>query len=40
MGDSEGLHRTVRALQRLGVEVAIDNFGSGYSSLGLVRRFS
>jgi diguanylate cyclase (GGDEF)-like protein/PAS domain S-box-containing protein len=40
MGESEGLHRTVRALQRLGVEVAIDNFGSGYSSLGLVRGFS
>jgi len=40
MGDSEGLHRTVRGLQRLGVEVAIDNFGSGYSSLGLVRGFS
>jgi EAL domain-containing protein (putative c-di-GMP-specific phosphodiesterase class I) len=30
----------VRGLQRLGVEVAIDNFGSGYSSLGLVRGFS
>ena len=40
MGDSEGLHRTVRGLQRLGAEVAIDNFGSGYSSLGLVRGFS
>jgi EAL domain-containing protein (putative c-di-GMP-specific phosphodiesterase class I) len=40
MGEYEGLHRTVRALQRLGAEIAIDNFGSGYSSLGLVRGFS
>jgi len=40
MGEYEGLHRTVRALQRLGTEIAIDNFGSGYSSLGLVRGFS
>ena len=40
MGEYEGLQRTVRALQRLGTEIAIDNFGSGYSSLGLVRGFS
>ena len=37
MGESEGVHRTLAALKALGVEVAIDNFGSGYSSLGLVR---
>ena len=37
MGDSEAVHRTVRALRAMGVEIAIDNFGSAYSSLGLVR---
>ena len=40
MVESEATERSVRALQRLGVEIAIDNFGSGYSSLGLVRGFS
>jgi len=40
MAESEATERSVRALQRLGVEVAIDNFGSGYSSLGLVRGFA
>ena len=39
MGDSENIARTVRALQALGVEIAIDNFGAAYSSLGLVRGF-
>jgi diguanylate cyclase (GGDEF)-like protein/PAS domain S-box-containing protein len=37
MADSEAVHRTVRALRGMGVEIAIDNFGSAYSSLGLVR---
>jgi diguanylate cyclase (GGDEF)-like protein/PAS domain S-box-containing protein len=37
MVDSEAVHRTVRALRAMGVEIAIDNFGSAYSSLGLVR---
>jgi EAL domain-containing protein (putative c-di-GMP-specific phosphodiesterase class I) len=40
MGESDAVERTVRALHALGVEIAIDNFGSGYSSLGLVRSFS
>jgi diguanylate cyclase (GGDEF)-like protein/PAS domain S-box-containing protein len=38
--ESESLERSVRSLHRLGVEIAIDNFGSGYSSLGLVRGFA
>jgi EAL domain-containing protein (putative c-di-GMP-specific phosphodiesterase class I) len=33
----DATHRTLRALQALGVQMAIDNFGSGFSSLGLVR---
>jgi diguanylate cyclase (GGDEF)-like protein/PAS domain S-box-containing protein len=37
MQDSESAHRTLTALRALGVEIAIDNFGSGYSSLGLLR---
>jgi diguanylate cyclase (GGDEF)-like protein/PAS domain S-box-containing protein len=40
LADSDVAGRTVRALQAIGVEIAIDNFGSGYSSLGLVRGFS
>jgi diguanylate cyclase (GGDEF)-like protein/PAS domain S-box-containing protein len=37
MQDSEAAGRALRALDQLGVELAIDNFGAGYSSLGLVR---
>lgn len=37
MGYSEAVQRTVRELTTMGVQIAIDNFGSGYSSLGLVR---
>ncbi|HYC37158.1 MAG TPA: EAL domain-containing protein [Usitatibacter sp.] len=37
LADSEAVHRTVRALKVMGIEIAIDNFGSGYSSLGLLR---
>jgi diguanylate cyclase (GGDEF)-like protein/PAS domain S-box-containing protein len=40
IAESEAVERSIRALQRMGVEVAIDNFGSGYSSLGLVRGFA
>jgi EAL domain-containing protein (putative c-di-GMP-specific phosphodiesterase class I) len=40
MAESDTLERAVRALQAMGVEIAIDNFGSGYSSLGLVRGFA
>ena len=37
MQESDSIHRSVRALEKLGVEVAIDDFGVGYSALGLVR---
>ncbi|HUP30457.1 MAG TPA: EAL domain-containing protein, partial [Usitatibacter sp.] len=37
MQDSESAHRSLTALRALGVEIAIDNFGAGYSSLGLLR---
>jgi EAL domain-containing protein (putative c-di-GMP-specific phosphodiesterase class I) len=37
MDGGDAAHRTLRALQALGVQMAIDNFGSGFSSLGLVR---
>jgi EAL domain-containing protein (putative c-di-GMP-specific phosphodiesterase class I) len=40
MEASEAVERTIRALHNVGVEIAIDNFGSGYSSLGLVRGFA
>jgi diguanylate cyclase (GGDEF)-like protein/PAS domain S-box-containing protein len=37
MSDSEATHRTLRELRALGAELAIDDFGAGYSSLGLLR---
>ncbi len=37
LGDSDATHRAVRALRSLGTEIALDNFGSGFSALGLVR---
>jgi len=37
MEGSDAIHRALRALKGLGVQIAIDNFGSGLSSLGLVR---
>ena len=37
MSDSDTAHRSLRALKALGIEMAIDNFGTGFSSLGLVR---
>jgi diguanylate cyclase (GGDEF)-like protein/PAS domain S-box-containing protein len=37
MDGGDAAHRTLRGLQALGVQMAIDNFGSGFSSLGLVR---
>ncbi len=40
MQDSDAADRTVHALQGLGIQIAIDNFGTGHSSLGLVRGFS
>lgn len=38
MQDVTLAHRIVTSLQMLGVQVAIDDFGSGYSSLSLLRR--
>src|SRR5204863_7486067 len=40
MGESDSAARTVRALQSEGVDLALDNFGTGYPSLGLVRGYS
>jgi len=37
MSDSEATHRTLRDLRAMGCELAIDDFGAGYSSLGLLR---
>jgi diguanylate cyclase (GGDEF)-like protein/PAS domain S-box-containing protein len=37
MQDADASHRVLTAMRALGVEVAVDNFGSGYSSLGLLR---
>jgi EAL domain-containing protein (putative c-di-GMP-specific phosphodiesterase class I) len=37
-GDTPGNLASLRALRRSGVRVAIDDFGSGYSSLGQLRR--
>jgi|GEM_PF-2447526 len=37
MEGGDATHRTLRALEALGVQMAIDNFGSGFSALGLVR---
>ena len=37
MEGEDTAHRTLRSLEALGVQMAIDNFGSGFSSLGLVR---
>jgi diguanylate cyclase (GGDEF)-like protein/PAS domain S-box-containing protein len=39
MSESDAIDRTVRSLQGLGVKLAIDNFGTAYSSLGLVSGF-
>ena len=40
MADSAAADRSVRALRALGVRITVDNFGVGYSSLGLLRGFS
>ncbi len=37
MEGGDAAHRSLRALEAVGVQMAIDNFGSGFSSLGLVR---
>ena len=39
MHDPPAAERALRALKGLGVELAVDDFGTGFSSLSLVRRF-
>jgi diguanylate cyclase (GGDEF)-like protein len=38
-GDDDGIDRTLFELKGLGVQLAIDDFGIGYSSLGHIKRF-
>jgi diguanylate cyclase (GGDEF)-like protein/PAS domain S-box-containing protein len=38
LADPGGVVRTIEGLRRLGVEVSIDDFGSGYSNLGYLSR--
>jgi diguanylate cyclase (GGDEF)-like protein/PAS domain S-box-containing protein len=38
LGEAEGVHRVVRRLRELGVSLAIDDFGAGYSSLSRLGR--
>jgi diguanylate cyclase (GGDEF)-like protein/PAS domain S-box-containing protein len=40
MQESDTADRTLRAFKAIGLHTAIDNFGSGYSSLGLLRGFA
>ncbi len=37
-GDTDGVDRTLAALFKLGVQLTLDEFGSGYSSLAYLRR--
>ncbi len=39
MDDAESTIETLRHLKDLGVRLAVDDFGKGYSSLGYVKRF-
>jgi len=39
LDDDEGCHATLRALRCAGFRIALDDFGSGYSSLSYLRRF-
>jgi EAL domain-containing protein (putative c-di-GMP-specific phosphodiesterase class I) len=39
MNDPAAAERALRALQGLGVQLAVDDYGTGFSSLSLVRRF-
>jgi diguanylate cyclase (GGDEF)-like protein len=39
MRDFQGILGTINRLERLGVGLAIDDFGAGYSSFGYLRRF-
>ena len=39
LGDADAIETTLHALKRLGVALAIDQFGTGSSSLAMLRRF-
>ncbi|TIT53908.1 MAG: EAL domain-containing protein, partial [Mesorhizobium sp.] len=39
MDESDTVLKTLRQLRDLGVRIALDDFGIGYSSLGYLRRF-
>jgi diguanylate cyclase (GGDEF)-like protein/PAS domain S-box-containing protein len=39
MNDPPAAERALRALKGLGIELAVDDYGTGFSSLSLVRRF-
>jgi len=39
MHDGEQMVDMLRAIKRLGVQIAVDDFGTGYSSLSYLRRF-
>ena len=38
-GDEENALRVIRALQKLGVRMAFDDFGTGYASLSYLKKF-
>ena len=39
LADGEEVHRTMAALHRIGVRIALDDFGAGYSSLNHLRLY-
>jgi EAL domain-containing protein (putative c-di-GMP-specific phosphodiesterase class I) len=39
MSDAEEVRQRIERLRALGVELTLDDFGSGYSSLGYLKRF-
>jgi len=39
MQNLESTERSLKALKKLGVQLAVDDFGTGYSSLGYLKRF-
>lgn len=40
LSDDEHVIRTIQALKQLGFRIAIDDFGSGYSSIGYLKQFT